>query len=121
MSNDPLSEVMLERARQDQKWGEQNHPDLYWLAVLTEEVGELAKELIEGRLAEARRELVQVTAVGVAWLEAMERRASGRDPGCPCDDWDQGVPNGSCFSDGHYRCPECRNMKLTAAEDEVSS
>lgn len=70
---DPLSEVMLERAAQDRKWGEQNHPDLYWLAILTEEVGELAQALIEGRAADARRELTQVTAVGLAWLEAMER------------------------------------------------
>ncbi len=70
---DPLSEVMLERAAQDAKWGVQDHPDLRWLAILTEEVGELAQALIEGRAADARRELTQVTAVGLAWLEAMER------------------------------------------------
>jgi len=39
---DPLQDVMNERARQDQKWGEQNHPDLYWLGILMEEAGEAA-------------------------------------------------------------------------------
>jgi NTP pyrophosphatase (non-canonical NTP hydrolase) len=78
--HDPLGDVMLERAAQDRKWGEQNHPDLRWLAILVEEVGELAQALIDGRPADARRELVQVTAVGLAWLEAMERRAEQEGP-----------------------------------------
>ncbi len=75
---DPLKDVMLERARQDAKWGEQNHPDLYWLAILVEEVGELAQNIISKPTAinmmKIRDELVQVTAVGLAWLECIERR-----------------------------------------------
>lgn len=69
---DPLQLIMDERFRQDEKWGEQNHGDLYWLGILTEEVGELAKDIIEYK--PAQKELVQVAAVAVSWLEALERR-----------------------------------------------
>lgn len=78
MARDPLQDVMAERARQDAKWGEQNHKDLYWLGILSEEVGELARNLIDPQTPllerKAREELVQVAAVAVAWLECMERR-----------------------------------------------
>lgn len=42
------------------------------LAVLTEEVGELAHEINEGRATglEAQKELIQVGAVVLAWLES---------------------------------------------------
>ena len=68
---DPLQEIMEERVRQDRKWGEQNHPNLYWLGILTEEVGELARAIIERRQTneDIRRELVQIAAVCLAWLE----------------------------------------------------
>jgi hypothetical protein len=72
---DPLQLVMEERARQDAKWGEQNHKDLYWLGILMEEVGELAKAIIEDKPLDGCKELVQVTAVGVAWLDCINRRA----------------------------------------------
>ena len=72
--SDPLQDIMCERARQDEKWGKQNHQDLYWLGILVEEVGEVAKELIEGRPHKARNELVQTAAVCLAWLECIERR-----------------------------------------------
>jgi hypothetical protein len=79
---DPLQRVMEERARQDAKWGEQNHADLYWLAILTEELGEAAKELIEGRCNRADKELVEVAAVALAWLECRERaRARDKEAG----------------------------------------
>jgi NTP pyrophosphatase (non-canonical NTP hydrolase) len=69
---DPLQDIMEERKRQDDKWGEQNHPDLYWLGILMEEAGELAKDIIEGK--NPKKELVQVAAVALAWLEAIDRR-----------------------------------------------
>lgn len=40
-----------------------------WLAVLLEEVGEVAKALLEGDDLGMNAELVQVAAVAVAWLE----------------------------------------------------
>lgn len=75
--SDPLGLVMLERARQDRKWGEQNHGDEIWYMILAEEIGELAKALlpsVAGQEGNAVKELVEVAAVALAWLEAIERR-----------------------------------------------
>jgi hypothetical protein len=92
-----LQEVLAERIRQDEKWGEQNHPDgtgarrwadaanvvrgevndaarqgrTSWNGVLREEVFEA---LAESDQAKLRKELVQVAAVAVAWIEAIDRR-----------------------------------------------
>lgn len=74
---DPLQEIMEERASQDAKWGVQDHNDLYWLCILMEEVGETAKEALEGTPQSCRKELVQVAAVALSWLEAMHRRTVG--------------------------------------------
>lgn len=77
------NQIRAERAAQDQKWGVQDHDALYWLAILTEEVGETAKAIIDPphgqeRLTdEARVELIQVAAVCVAWLEADDRASRG--------------------------------------------
>lgn len=100
-----LSDVAAERARQDEKWGEQNHPDgtgpqvahgflgrmaehaehardacqaaaavgeCTWRHILLEEVYEGLAEADPARL---RAELVQVAAVAVQWIEAIDRRA----------------------------------------------
>lgn len=72
-------EILKERDRQDEKWGEQNHDDYTFLAILTEEVGELAQAILHdqfgGKVAGTTKvELVQVAAVALQWLEAMERR-----------------------------------------------
>lgn len=95
-----LAEVADERARQDAKWGEQNHPDGTgsparvldaeaarleckrqfaegtgtWLDVLEEEVSEAYAEADPDKL---RSELIQVAAVAVAWAEAIDRRTAG--------------------------------------------
>lgn len=92
-----LAEVAAERRRQDDRWGEQNHPDgtglpiywhsarrhrhsaeraaaaglLAWRDVLLEETYEA---LAEGDPERLRAELVQVSAVAVAWIEAIDRR-----------------------------------------------
>ena len=40
-----------ERDKQDDKWGSQRHlPHRTWLAILLEEVGEVARELLESKL-----------------------------------------------------------------------
>lgn len=76
--------IREERERQDAIWGSQRHllPDT-WLAILTEEVGESAKAVLEIRFpipndsrAEERlqQELVEVAAVAVAWIEALVYR-----------------------------------------------
>ncbi|WP_431897861.1 hypothetical protein [Nonomuraea sp. bgisy101] len=95
----PLADVLAERARQDAKWGEQNHPDgtkqimygclardwkyiveaaaakgkLTWRHVLLEEVYEA---LAEDDAAKLRAELVQVAATAVCWIEAIDRRTA---------------------------------------------
>ena len=75
---DPLQSVMEERARQDAKWGEQNHSDIYWLGILMEEVGETAKAIIDDvGPAGTRTEITQVCAVALAWLECVSRRKAG--------------------------------------------
>lgn len=111
---DPREEILYEVAdetvRQDEKWGEQNHPDLLpeeyshrtyhftaeawkrtndarvakanadgalpdrncaWDGILLEEVYEA---LAESDPAKLRAELVQVAAVAVQWVAAIDRR-----------------------------------------------
>ena len=93
-----LDELVAERARQDRAWGEQNHADgldpllgellerearrelhrpgrVSWSAILLEEVGEALRAPTDEAL---RGELVQVAAVVVAWLEALDRRVEPR-------------------------------------------
>jgi hypothetical protein len=90
-------DIARERNRQEAKWGEQNHPDGTggpgraeqaridtlecqrqfaektgtWLDILQEEVSEAFAEKDPAAL---RGELVQVAAVVVAWIEAIDRR-----------------------------------------------
>jgi hypothetical protein len=92
-----LADVADERTRQDDRWGEQNHPDgtgapefgeladrakqqyedaardgsVTWTNVLLEEVAEAFAESDPARL---REELIQVAAVAVAWAECIDRR-----------------------------------------------
>jgi hypothetical protein len=93
-----LAQVRNERIAQDIKWGQQNHPDgtnlrfeeranaarvmadiaadegnLTWADILLEEVYEA---LAETDNADLRAELIQVAAVCVAWVEAIDRRAN---------------------------------------------
>lgn len=94
-----LAEIAEERARQDTKWGEQNHPDgtsrgaafladrarracqkaaaegkVTWRHIFDEE---WAEAFAEEDPAKLRAELVQVAAVAVAWIEAIDRRTAG--------------------------------------------
>ena len=41
------------------------------LAILVEEVGEVARDLCDGDLAHIETELIQVAAVAIAWLESI--------------------------------------------------
>jgi hypothetical protein len=79
MSDPIFQAVCRERQRQDSKWGEQNHPDALWLAILAEEFGEAAKEANETHFRakapdELVKELIQCMAVCKAWMECIERR-----------------------------------------------
>lgn len=94
-----LVAVSFERQAQDMRWGEQSHPDGTgesframaeeartrcdakhksgrgsWLDILLEEVYEAATESDPDLL---RAELIQVAAVAVNWVEAIDRREAG--------------------------------------------
>ena len=87
------TEIINERSRQDERWGEQNHHPVGWLSILGEEYGEACKEVnqiwIDGQsykgdneqleflkmaqAAKLRQELIQVAAVTVAMIESLDR------------------------------------------------
>ena len=82
-----LDEVLAERRRQDEKWGDRTlalgYPEPIAFAILAEEVGEVAREVERNAFevttrgkalqrARIREELVQVAAVAVAWIEGMD-------------------------------------------------
>jgi hypothetical protein len=96
----PIEDVAQERASQDARWGEQNHPDgthhswgreadtakdayeqavaagvMTWQHVLLEEVMEAFAETDPVTL---REELIQVAAVAVAWAESIDRREAAK-------------------------------------------
>lgn len=70
--------IMEERRQQDAKWGaDRMLDDKLWLAILVEEVGEVAKEILEARVGvdwQRDSEITQVAAVALAWMECIERR-----------------------------------------------
>lgn len=95
-----LKEIYEERKKQDDKWGEQNHPitgespwfarnqcnelreqcearfmagDGDWNDILQEEVWEALADAAEGNMKGCRKELIQVAAVVVAMIENIDR------------------------------------------------
>lgn len=77
-------DVARERQRQNEKWGLQHHAPEWWLTILAEEVGELAKEIVELKFGEGdpsrmKDELVQVAAVALAWLADHDGRVAYSD------------------------------------------
>lgn len=95
-----LNEVYFERVKQEERWGEQNHPDVvsgmvYWISpgdhfkeitedrasrgrcsytdILLEEVAEAIDEARAGDKEKLRVELIQVAAVATKWIEKLDR------------------------------------------------
>lgn len=68
-----LNQILIERGRQDEKWGIQNHEPAYWALILGEEVGEVSRAILEKDPANYREELIQVAAVCVAAVESFDR------------------------------------------------
>jgi NTP pyrophosphatase (non-canonical NTP hydrolase) len=66
-----LKKILEERSRQDTKFGAspRNMKPEVWLTVLTEELGEVSRAIIEGDSAGYETELIQVAAVAIAALE----------------------------------------------------
>jgi NTP pyrophosphatase (non-canonical NTP hydrolase) len=75
-----LAEVIDERTRQIKKWGIQLHDHSTWALILGEEVGEVSQAILnqlhdgitKENAAELKKEIIQVAAVAVAWLECIE-------------------------------------------------
>lgn len=84
-----LSAVKAEAMAQDAKWGEQNHEPEIWLAILTEEVGELAQAMLADRFSDDQpgmhdshhdsmeTEAIQIAAVAAHFVEFLARRKTG--------------------------------------------
>lgn len=89
ISTHPIAaEILAERKRQDEKWGEQNHSPVEWLAILGEEVGEATQNIVNAhfskqhyqsihyriqQLKDCRIELIQVAAVVISMIESLDR------------------------------------------------
>lgn len=83
-STPALQDVLEERVRQEQKWGQQDHDPFLYLTILGEEYGEMCKAALEARfhkpdknkdmlLAHLREEAVQTAAVALAIVECLDR------------------------------------------------
>jgi NTP pyrophosphatase (non-canonical NTP hydrolase) len=76
-SIDYWEEILAERERQDEKWGEQNHLPDWWNCILVEEVGESCQAILKGNGKAYRKEMIQVAAVAIAALESYDRNVKG--------------------------------------------
>jgi len=62
--------VLGERIFQVTKWGgHRNMSHFEWLAILVEEVGEIARAMLQNEGTRISHELIQVAAVAMAWVE----------------------------------------------------
>lgn len=83
IQRDVLADISDERERQDALFGQQNHHPAYWLALIGKQTGQLGQAVVnrewaslENRdrmTAKVREEAVQVAAVAVAMIEAIDR------------------------------------------------
>lgn len=86
-----IKDVMRERQRQKDKFGPQNRPPFEWFLILSEEIGEMAKELVELQFKDATtpadfweeryyKELTESVAVGLAAMQNynQRKRAAGK-------------------------------------------
>lgn len=94
--NDILKEIEAEIKRQNSIWGEQNHKPIEWIAILTEEVGEASREVVDHhfknhvkdeqgrflfcdaadqrtRLERYRKEMLEVAAVAIQMIDCLDR------------------------------------------------
>ena len=70
-----MEDVLAERERQDFMWGDQKtNLDETWALIALEELGEVAKDMNEGKLGSAYVEIIQTAAVLFAWAESLRRR-----------------------------------------------
>ena len=66
-----LDKIDAECKRQREIWGsseDDNKDDLIWVAILFEEVGEVAKAVLQYNAEQTETELIQVAAIIQSWL-----------------------------------------------------
>ncbi|MGM1047626.1 MAG: MazG-like family protein [Bacillota bacterium] len=90
VGSDVIVSVYDERQRQDVKWGQQDHEPMAWMGILGEEFGELCQAVNEthfdngpearkkGGYENMRTEAVQVAAVAISFIEALDRHYGGK-------------------------------------------
>lgn len=80
-------DVLRERKRQNSKWGKQRHNAGKWLAILMEEVGEVAEAsqkslglttMKETDASDLYEEIIQASAVLNAWAEQIKEEADAK-------------------------------------------
>ena len=67
-----LDSLRAEMERQEEIHGSDSHQPLYWHAILGEEMGEVARALVEYNLAACRQELIQVAASAIAFALTLD-------------------------------------------------
>jgi len=110
MDNKILKEILTERKRQDEKWGEQNHFPTYWMVILMEEVGEAARDLC-GKFQNYpnyRKELIHIAAVAISAAESYDRYVGELDSIKP-------IPP------EELECPSCGALNKSSKEREEFS
>ena len=112
---DILHEIKQERRRQDDKWGEQNHPDgtdTKWAVVANRMKAQCERKARDGKLTfrdifeeeiweayaetdetKLRAELIQAAAVLVNWIGAIDRRRKKEKDQYDLDQQEQNRPN----------------------------
>lgn len=73
-----IEEMLREVARQHSKWGAADHQPPYWVTILTEEVGEVARATLESNGADYRKELIHVAAVCLDAVRCYEDQMARR-------------------------------------------
>lgn len=78
-TNKIILDILAERKRQNDKWGEQNHEPIIWSAILTEECGEFAEAALHNKFGGhaangLREEAIQCAAVALQIIEYLDRR-----------------------------------------------
>lgn len=80
LTNEALDLIAAEDVAQREKWGDQTHSIYKWVLILSEEVGELSKAVLESYhsdlcLRDIVKEAVQVATVAlkIAWMASKRK------------------------------------------------
>lgn len=77
MSN-VIDEVIEEQKRQHEIWGEQNHGSFKYLSILVEEIGEIAKAILEHDTENIRVEVIHSAAIAISFVECLDRKGEDK-------------------------------------------